>query len=606
MAPRGSQQRLLASAALVAGLAATVRGSVFENPASVKCLDIAGGGSENGAPLQLFDCNGSPGQRFDWKAGATSMSMTLVNPASGKCLDVEGGSTQAGAKVQLYTCNGSPAQMWAQKGGHGGHALLNTNSGKCMDIEGAGTQSGAKVQIYDCNLGPGQRWVEGADKVGLVSAYYEAATDRRRPPPYAYTPASAAGLPSGVDHLMYGHLFFCPPEGFPDPPYWAADACSGAKPNATFPLGVLASAEDLASMKQLRDLATEKNFKLLGSVGGPALPSALFSAMVALPTSRKAFVESVAELVNTTGLDGVDIDWRFAGSPPRTLEVKENCSLIHKVTDAGGDKADKANLAQLMQELRATLGAEKIITLRTPKCLKSAAANYDLLALEENVNHFNVLSYDYNTPLTTTANRTGPNQPLYPAAGMGNNYSVDTTVRGYLGMGVSPAKISLGLALHGHTWYAPGLKNETAWAKFGLPAQKQMACCGDFNKTYGARCGPGAQRCGLYTLGEIGESGCLTAHDSETQSDMMYCAPGNKTDKKTDGIWASYQSPKSLAGFVAYAEQYGLMGVYVSNVADDLVTAKGPSHATLQKIVTAAKGSHHHVSGPQQTAVLFV
>ena len=53
-----------------------------------KCLDVWGGATANGTPVQIWDCNGSGAQV--WQVTAYNQ---LRNPQSGKCLDVTGGNS---------------------------------------------------------------------------------------------------------------------------------------------------------------------------------------------------------------------------------------------------------------------------------------------------------------------------------------------------------------------------------------------------------------------------------------------------------------------------------------------------------------------------------
>ncbi|CAL9672882.1 hypothetical protein SUDANB178_07592 [Streptomyces sp. enrichment culture] len=75
-----------------------------------------------------------------------------VAGAPGKCLDVQGGGTANGTPVQIYTCNGGPAQEWDLYGWYdGGHVLRNGHSGKCLDVLNGATADGAKIQVRNCN-----------------------------------------------------------------------------------------------------------------------------------------------------------------------------------------------------------------------------------------------------------------------------------------------------------------------------------------------------------------------------------------------------------------------------------------------------------------------
>jgi hypothetical protein len=63
-----------------------------------KCLDVTGGATANGTPLQLWDCNGTGAQERRWR-----QQTRLVNPQSGRCLALVGGSAPDGASSRSQT-----------------------------------------------------------------------------------------------------------------------------------------------------------------------------------------------------------------------------------------------------------------------------------------------------------------------------------------------------------------------------------------------------------------------------------------------------------------------------------------------------------------------
>jgi endoglucanase len=123
---------------------------------SGRCVDVASGGTANGAVVQVYDCNGTGAQQ--WQTGSSG---TITNPQSGRCLDVSGGSTANGARVQLYDCNGSGAQQW-QVGANG--AITNPQSGKCLDANGSANAS--YLQLWTCGGTANQQWTVNATSGG--------------------------------------------------------------------------------------------------------------------------------------------------------------------------------------------------------------------------------------------------------------------------------------------------------------------------------------------------------------------------------------------------------------------------------------------------------
>jgi hypothetical protein len=106
-----------------------------------KCMDVDTNTSTNGNRVQLWDCNGVPGQQW------TRMGDGTVR-AFGKCLDIVGNGTANFSQVELWDCNGVGGQQWVVQADG---SLLNPQSGRCLDDPQANTANGTKLQIYDCN-----------------------------------------------------------------------------------------------------------------------------------------------------------------------------------------------------------------------------------------------------------------------------------------------------------------------------------------------------------------------------------------------------------------------------------------------------------------------
>ena len=110
------------------------------------CVDAQWGASDNGTPVQLWDCNGTDAQKWTAQDGA------LVG-TGGKCLDVQWGNSANGTPVQLWDCNGTDAQKWTAQNGQ-----LVGIGGKCLDVTGFHSVAGQVLQIWDCNGGANQQF----------------------------------------------------------------------------------------------------------------------------------------------------------------------------------------------------------------------------------------------------------------------------------------------------------------------------------------------------------------------------------------------------------------------------------------------------------------
>jgi hypothetical protein len=113
-----------------------------------KCLDLTGGSTDNGTPIDIWDCLGNTNQK--WVYGQDFAIRYQANTS--KCIDLPGSSTANGNKLWLWDCNGGNQQQW--KGGGVYQFESGLDSTKCMDLGGGDTTNGNKLEIWDCAGGP--------------------------------------------------------------------------------------------------------------------------------------------------------------------------------------------------------------------------------------------------------------------------------------------------------------------------------------------------------------------------------------------------------------------------------------------------------------------
>ncbi|MEV8504983.1 ricin-type beta-trefoil lectin domain protein [Actinoplanes sp. NPDC051475] len=123
---------------------------LLSHTTSLRCLDIAGASTADGAQALIWDCHGGANQRITL-SGAGELRIY-----GDRCLDVSGNGTANGTKVQLWTCNGTTAQRFTAKPDG---TLVGAGSGKCVDVNGDGTANGTLVQLWECNGTGAQRWL---------------------------------------------------------------------------------------------------------------------------------------------------------------------------------------------------------------------------------------------------------------------------------------------------------------------------------------------------------------------------------------------------------------------------------------------------------------
>jgi hypothetical protein len=132
---------------------------------SNKCVDIRSEDAAAGARAQLWQCYGSPNQRFTLlKVGTMSTGRPYFRIVNQKapylCLEVRGSSRANGAQVDQIGCSQDGNQFWYWGTPHRGVSLplVNLDSGKCLDVNGGSTANGARVQQWDCNASNAQMW----------------------------------------------------------------------------------------------------------------------------------------------------------------------------------------------------------------------------------------------------------------------------------------------------------------------------------------------------------------------------------------------------------------------------------------------------------------
>ncbi|KAF7791069.1 hypothetical protein EIP86_002030 [Pleurotus ostreatoroseus] len=180
-----------------------------------KCLDVRGDALQDGTAVQIYDCNGTPAQRWNIQRGNTKIHLASTNfcldagsnPASGvgmkiwqcfdnlpaqqwyytddnriavenqgQCLDLTNGVLTNGNQVQSWACTANnDNQVWTLSAARPPGIPLpstihpNGNTAKCLDIRADYVSNGTPVQIYDCNGTPAQEWLisPGSTKIQL-------------------------------------------------------------------------------------------------------------------------------------------------------------------------------------------------------------------------------------------------------------------------------------------------------------------------------------------------------------------------------------------------------------------------------------------------------
>ncbi len=167
-------------------------------------------------------------------------------------------------------------------------------------------------------------------------------------------------------------------------------------------------------------VAGKGSVKVCLSIGGWG--SGRFSEMARTEAGRKAFAADCARVIKEYNLDGIDLDWEYPTSSAAGISSAPQ---------------DKQNFTLLMQEIRAAIGPDMLLTLAS-----SAGARYiDFEAILPIIDFVNVMSYDMGRPPRHNA-------ALYRSKIAG--FTADAAVKAHLAAGIPKEKIVMGMPFYGH------------------------------------------------------------------------------------------------------------------------------------------------------------
>lgn len=179
-------------------------------------------------------------------------------------------------------------------------------------------------------------------------------------------------------------------------------------------------------LQSLVDLKKENpNLKVIASIGGYRREG--FSEMARDKKKRKSFVKSVKHLVDSLGLDGIDLDWEYP------------------TTEDGGHTAtphDDKNYVAFVKDLRKALGKKKLISYYSG----NSGAFIDHKGMAPYVDHVHVSGYNISYP--KKGSRGGHQCQLYPSSNLGD-WSILRSIERHIDLGVPQEKIMLGVPFFG-------------------------------------------------------------------------------------------------------------------------------------------------------------
>jgi len=387
-----------------------------------------------------------------------------------------------------------------------------------------------------------------------------------RQAPYTFTPTDLVPIINKIDNIFYFCYYFCPPPGTSPMPYWAIPPYGNCTSETAYQL-LSVEPMDFQYIPQLVGFKSlNPKLKVFLSIGGWNFPSHFFSQMAMSKQSRSIFIQSVISTLNQFNLDGVEIDWEYPCSDPRTNNVKISCWLFRPVTDNGGScPLDTQNIVLLASELKTALGSKQLSI--ASQAARKNEIKMNIRGLTPFVDVWHVMTYDYSVSALPYPSVTSPNSPIYMPSPPATQMCINKTIYDYLSFGVPRRKIRMGIPLYGHTWYTPNNQN---WMNFGVTGSLQGQCCGPYQSTYGAKPGKGSILCGLMMYSEIQNAApTVETFDEKTQTDIGYWTKPGSDDYTAAGTWVTFNGIRSVKSLVQYCKSMGLDGVFVFDSSND-------------------------------------
>ncbi|OWZ52219.1 chitinase [Cryptococcus neoformans] len=310
--------------------------------------------------------------------------------------------------------------------------------------------------------------------------------------------------------------------------------------------------------------AAGKRVKL--SIGGWT-GSAYFSTIVANDALRATFVSNIYDIYNQYNLDGIDIDWEYPGT-------------------AGADgnavsSDDSANFLIFLQDLRAALPSEAIITTATqvwPFADSNGNPMTDVSEFAKVLDWILIMNYD----VWGSSSTPGPNAPLSDGCGnstqpLANAYAA---VASWTSAGMPANQITLGVPAYGYIQVSSASSLIQRRSLPLLPHKRSKHAKKASHVTV-------QNESGGTTDGQVMWYGLLN-QGALTLSDGQYVGAGGFTrywDSCSSTPWlkssesgqiVTYDDPESMNLKAQFAAQAGLRGCNVFSVDGDWTGSSWP------------------------------
>ena len=187
-------------------------------------------------------------------------------------------------------------------------------------------------------------------------------------------------------------------------------------------------------------IAHKAGVRMCLSIQGYGEATEQFSNCAADPTLRVKLAANMVEMVRKYHLDGIDIDWEYPGSYSGRIftEDRKNYTLLMKEIREGLDK----------------LGSGYLLTAAIPSW---GAGNFEMSALAQYFDYYNMMSYDLENP--NCGSHHAALNPSSVSGGTTVNNSISESLVSWVNAGVPKEKILIGIAFYGKSIIVNGTLN---------------------------------------------------------------------------------------------------------------------------------------------------
>ncbi|OJI96321.1 hypothetical protein ASPVEDRAFT_157741 [Aspergillus versicolor CBS 583.65] len=251
--------------------------------------------------------------------------------------------------------------------------------------------------------------------------------------------------------------------------------------------------------------------KLVLSIGGGGKGSENFAAVARSKSRTETFAQSARQLVDQFGLDGIDVDWEHPA-----------------------DSQQGHDYIRFLSRLRDYFPAAQYVLATCLPAGQWALQHIDLKKAQKYVDMINVMGYDFAGPWGA---ETGHHAQLYSHT-YGSGISCQSAVEYFLGKGVHPKKLLLGIPAYGRSFL--GSNNI---------GQRYVGCGGED---------------GVFDYSELPRPGAMEYHDNEVAA--AFCVGG-------DGGFVTYDTPQTVEQKAKFVTRERLGGLFYWHIGGD---ARGP------------------------------